>query len=176
MLAIDGEIRGRTKLQKTVYFLGLLTGKLEALGYQAHYYGPYSSEVAEAVSTLEAIGFASSSVASVGAFDPQGFEIRRTDYRLTEEGRRIAQVKAAHHAVLFEQLKRDAELLKRAGDLDYVRLSIAAKAYFLLRQKNAPVSERELPQLALTFGWAVSEQQIREAIDYLRKLNLSVPA
>lgn len=65
------------------------------------------------------------------------------------------------------------ELLKRAGDLDYIRLSIAAKAFFLLRQKNAPVNEQELPQLASTFGWAVSEQQIREGLDYLKKLNLA---
>jgi hypothetical protein len=70
-------------------------------------------------------------------------------------------------------LKEGAELLRRAGDLDYVRLSIAAKAYFLLRQKNAKVTVGELPQLARAFGWAVSEQQIRDGLDYLEKLNLA---
>lgn len=85
LYACGGKIQGRTKLQKTVYFLGLMTGHLDKLGYQAHYYGPYSAEVAEAISTLEGIGFASSTIASVGTVDPQGFEIRRSDYTLTEE-------------------------------------------------------------------------------------------
>ena len=173
LYASGGKIQGRTKLQKTVYFLGLMTGYLDELGYQAHYYGPYSAEVAEAVSTLEGIGFASSTVASVGTIDPQGFEIRRSDYTLTEEGVRAAERKAKALPELFKQIKEGVELLRQAGDLDYVRLSIAAKAYFLLQQRKAPVAEHELPQLARTFGWAVSEQQIREGLAYLKKLKLT---
>jgi uncharacterized protein YwgA len=45
MLAMGSEIQGKTKLQKTVYFLGLMTGCLDDLGYRAHFYGPYSDEV-----------------------------------------------------------------------------------------------------------------------------------
>lgn len=175
LLACGGKIQGRTKLQKTVYFLGQITGHLDLLEYQAHYYGPYSPEVAEAISTLEGIGFASSTIASVGNVDPQGFEIRRSDYILTEEGRRAAERKAQALPDLWRKLQEGAELLHQAGDLDYVRLSIAAKAYFLLRQRKAPVSERELPELARNFGWAVSVEQIREGLAYLRKLNLASP-
>jgi uncharacterized protein YwgA len=171
--ASGGKIQGRTKLQKTVYFLSLMTGHLDVLGYQAHYYGPYSAEVAEAVSTLEGIGFASSTVSSVGSVDPQGFEIRRSDYTLTEEGIRAAQRKAQAMPKLFQQIREGVEALRQAGDLDYVRLSIAAKAYYLLQQRKAPVAEHELPQLARTFGWAVSEQQIREGLAYLKKLKLN---
>ena len=53
--ALGGEIRGKTKLQKTIYFLGILSDRLENLGYRAHFYGPYSDEVAEAVAQLKAI-------------------------------------------------------------------------------------------------------------------------
>lgn len=170
--AAGGKIQGRTRLQKTVYFLGLLTDHLDELGYQAHHYGPYSADVAEAMSTLEGIGFASSTVASVGSVDPQGFEIRRTDYSLTEEGVRAASRKDETHRELSVKLKAGLDLLKRAGDLDYVKLSIAAKAFYLLQQCNATTSEKELPQLAKAFGWAVSEQQISEGLGYLRKLKL----
>jgi uncharacterized protein YwgA len=175
LLAVGGEIKGKTKLQKTVYFLGLMTGQLDRLGYNAHYYGPYSGEVAESVSTLEGVGFISSSVASVGSVDLQGFEVRRTDYHLTEEGRGIAEKKAAGLASLFNSLKKAAMLLKQAGDPDYVRLSIAAKTDFMLREKKAPATEGELEQLAKRFGWNVSQQQVREAAEYLRKLNLVEP-
>ena len=97
--------------------------------------------------------------------------------RLTEEGRRAAERKAQAHPDLWRQLKGGVEVLRQAGDLDYVRLSIAAKAFFLLNQKHAPVDERELPELAKSFGWAVSVDQIRDGLAYLRKLNLtSIPA
>ena len=171
--AAGGKIQGRTRLQKTVYFLGLLTDHLDELGYQAHHYGPYSADVAEAVSTLEGIGFASSTTASMGSFDPQGFEIRRTDYSLTDEGVRAAERKAEVHRELSEKLKMGLERLKQAGDLDYVRLSIAAKADFLLRRCNVQTTEQELPRLAKSFGWTVSEQQIRDGLGYLRNLKLA---
>jgi HD superfamily phosphohydrolase len=55
--ALGGEIKGRTKLQKTDYFLGVLTDSLPELGYRPHFYGPYSAEVAGAVGKLRARGF-----------------------------------------------------------------------------------------------------------------------
>lgn len=85
----------------------------------------------------------------------------------------MAERKAQANATLYERLKEGIELLKQSGDPDYVRLSIAAKAYFLLRQKNAKVTAGELPQLARAFGWAVSEQQILDGLAYLKQLNLA---
>lgn len=170
MLAVGSEIRGKTKLQKTIYFLGLLTGQLEELGFRAHYYGPYSDDISDAASTLEGLGFVSSSIASVGSVDPAGFEIRRTDYRLTEEGRAIAETKARQHSGLFERLKQAVVGMRQAGDLDYMELSIAAKTDFMLREKKASVTDAELEQLARCFGWNVSAQQIARAAAYLDKL------
>jgi len=46
LYAMGGEIRGKTKLQKTIYFLGRLSNHIDELGYNPHFYGPYSSEVA----------------------------------------------------------------------------------------------------------------------------------
>ena len=173
LLACGGKIEGRSKLQKSLYFLGLLTGLIDELDYQPHLYGPHSFEVAKALSTLEGIGFITSTVGSVGSVDPQGFEIRRSDYTLTEEGVRAAERKAKALPELFTSIREGIEMLRQAGDLDYVRLSIAAKAYFLLQQRQAPVAEHELPQLARSFGWAVSEQQIREGLAYLKKLKIT---
>lgn len=175
LLAVGGEVRGKTKLQKTVYFLGLMTGQLDELGYRAHYYGPYSDDVSDAVSTLQGRGFLASDVASVGNLDTEGFEVRRTDYRLTAEGRAMAEKKAGQFAGLFLALKKASVVLKQAGELDYMKLSIAAKTDFMLREKNAPATDAELEQLARRFGWNVTTQQIREAAEYLRKLNLAEP-
>jgi hypothetical protein len=37
LLALGGNVQGKTKLQKSMYFLGEMTGCLEELGYRAHY-------------------------------------------------------------------------------------------------------------------------------------------
>ncbi|MGB2780353.1 MAG: hypothetical protein WBD63_02605, partial [Phycisphaerae bacterium] len=64
--AVGGEIQGKTKLQKTIYFLGVMTGHLDDLGYRAHYYGPYSDDVADAVSRLRSVDFVDQSAAGCG--------------------------------------------------------------------------------------------------------------
>ena len=51
--AFDGETRGKTRLQKRCFFVSLLAGKLEEMGFQPHYYGPYSSEVEDAARAVE---------------------------------------------------------------------------------------------------------------------------
>jgi uncharacterized protein YwgA len=77
LFACGGQMSGRTKLQKTVYFVGALSGRLDELGYRAHYYGPYSSDVSAAVEDLRGLGFLTQRVASDGSHDSQGFEVTR---------------------------------------------------------------------------------------------------
>ena len=49
-----GMIAGRTLLQKTLYFLN---EKLDfGIGFTPYYYGPYSAEVADTISSLKACG------------------------------------------------------------------------------------------------------------------------
>src|SRR5579863_10430213 len=92
--AMGGQIQGRTKLQKTIYFLGILTGNIDELGYRAHYYGPYSDTVAAAVNRLKALGFVEEGSLQTGMVGEDGFEIARHDFTLTEQGKEIAEKKA----------------------------------------------------------------------------------
>jgi len=73
IMAAGGSISGKTKLQKTIYFLGVLTDDLAELGYRPHYYGPYSGVVAQAVDHLRTIGVLEQETVEVGAVDCQGF-------------------------------------------------------------------------------------------------------
>jgi uncharacterized protein YwgA len=171
-LAMGGEIRGKTKFQKTVYFLGLMTGCLDDLGYRAHFYGPYSDEVADAMGWLRTIGAADLTISSGGAVDHSGFEVRRYDYRLNEGGKQFAEVTSRRHPGLWGKLRDAADLLKRAGDLDYVKMSIAAKTYFMLQETHGQASEKDLARLANRFGWEVTPEQVREAAAYLERLDL----
>lgn len=171
LLAMGGEIQGKTKLQKTVYFLGLLTDGLEDLGYRPHFYGPYSGDVDGAVTWLKSIGAIDQNVSSWGA-DQSGFEVRRYDFRLNEQGKRFAQVKAAQNPELWQRLQQAAKRLKEGGDIDYMDLSVAAKTQFLLAAKGGPAKMAELARLARQFGWNVSPAQVKKAAQYLNKLGL----
>ncbi|MBV8383897.1 MAG: hypothetical protein JOZ63_14910 [Planctomycetaceae bacterium] len=173
LLAMGAEIQGKTKLQKTVYFLGLMTGCVEDLGYRAHFYGPYSDEVADAVGWLRTIGAVDQTSSGVGTVDDSGFEIRRYDFRLNEQGRRFAEATSRRYPDLWQKLREAAGLLKRSGDLDYVKLSIAAKTYFMLQETEGQASEKDLAALATRFGWEVTPQQVRDAASYLERLGLA---
>lgn len=171
LLAMGGTIRGKTKLQKTVYFLGVITDDIEELGYRAHYYGPYSDEVANAVGRLRALGFVSKSTTTWG-IDARGFEIARTDYSLTEEGQTVAELKAQRHSEFWGRLQRAISALREAGDLNYVKLSVAAKTFFILGREGAATTRENLVGLARKFGWSVSSAEVTEATDFLKSLEL----
>jgi hypothetical protein len=53
-----------------------------------------------------------------------------------------------------------------------MELSIAAKAYFLLKQATK-ASDSELVKQATKFGWTVTEDEIRKAVEFLIALDLA---
>ena len=165
------KVQGRTKLQKLIYFLGIITESSQELGYRAHFYGPYSAEVASAVDDLRSMGFLDHSVTSFGA-DRAGFETARYDYSLNEQGTLIARQKMKSDSLLWKRISAGVEILKNAGDIDYVKLSIAAKTYFMLGEKKGGGHTSELARFADKFGWKVTQEQVQEAVAYLQKLGL----
>lgn len=169
--AAGGEIRGKTKLQKLLYFVGILTDRLDDLGYRAHFYGPYSDEVAYSVAQLKAIGVLDQNVTDWG-IDRSGFEVKRYDFRLNEAGREFAEGLARRNPEIAEKIRYALKLYEKAGDRDYMELSIAANTYFLLGQKKGRSRLDTLVNLASRFGWNVSEQQTRQAAEYLQSLGL----
>ena len=172
LLANDGEIKGKTALQKKVYFLGLLTDCADKLGYRPHLYGPYSSEVADAITYLKAIDVLEEQVEPCGIVDESGFEVKRHTFRLNDAGRKLAKRRANDDPELWEKVQGAAKTLREAGDLNYVLLSIAAKTYYMLGEKKGHATAGELAKLAPRFGWNVAPQQINEAAEYLRKIGL----
>ena len=85
----EGEagLRGRTLLQKKVYFLSVLQDK--SYGFTAHHYGPYSSYVAGNIDSLVNCGFLYEKTESfaTASVDPSLFgEVRRHTYTLTNDG------------------------------------------------------------------------------------------
>jgi uncharacterized protein YwgA len=172
ILAVGDEIKGRTKLQKTVYFLGILSGMLPKLGYRPHFYGPYSDAVAASVNRLKSLGFLTENTVGAGAVGSAGFEIARHDFKLTEEGKRIAEKKADRYPDDWKWLESAASRFLAAGDIDYMKMSVAAKTFFILSNSGKPATATELRYSASRLGWNPTPQEMEESIEFLKKLGL----
>jgi uncharacterized protein YwgA len=171
--AFDRGVKGKTMLQKRVYFLSVILNL--DLGFEAHYYGPYSEEVATANAEMKSLGYLAESVAGWGV-DKRGFEMARYDYTLTEEGERLAAKKASASVELWQKIQDAAKIVKEAGNLDYMELSIAAKAYYVLTRLNRKATLADIAAMLPKFGWSVSEEELKKAAGFLAKAHLVAQA
>ena len=167
--AFDGSMKGKTLLQKRIYFLSVMLGA--ELGYDAHYYGPYSEEVASANTELKSLGYLSEMASPFGV-DQRGFEMARYDYKLTEAGIRLADKKAAKMPKMTAAITQAANVITEAGNLDYMELSIAAKAYYVLTKLNGKATKEDIAGMLPKFGWNVSNEQLEKATAFLERSHL----
>lgn len=167
--AFEGDMRGKTLLQKRVYFLSVMLGI--DMGYEAHYYGPYSEKVATLNSELKSLGYVSESSSAWG-YDQRGFEMARHDFKLTELGDRLADRKTEGLPNLWTRIQKAAQVVSQAGDLDYMELSIAAKAYYVLNKLNGKATLEDIAGMLPKFGWSVKKEQLEKAADFLAKTDL----
>ncbi len=166
----DGSTPGRTLLQKRAYFVSLLSGIDPGLDFGAHFYGPFSPIVEGAVTQLKDMGFVQEQTNEFGVTS-DGFEMRRYDYRLTAQGNQI--LPRLEGIPEFDRVVESAKRIKNAGDPDYVELSIAAKAFFILSKQNRPMSVSEITKEATKFNWTIGEQQVKKSVDFLQALGLT---
>jgi len=167
--AVPGNrIEGRTKLQKVAYFLGLQTGVASSLGYRPYFYGPYSAEVAEATSTLIALGFLNETC-QAGAVDGNGFERKKYRYELTDEGKQAVDIMTkGQGSALNTEIRRAIKEISAVVAEDYVNLSYAAKIFWLT--KGQETTPQEIQSRAETTGWQLNYEQIAGATGFLKKI------
>ena len=171
--AFNGEFSGKTTMQKKIYFLGVILNKVEELGYKPHYYGPYSAKVNEANEILKSLGFVSEMINSAGIVNDQGFEIIKYYYRLTDSGNRIVLKKIDNNSSDWDQIKNAAKRISQGGNIDYMRLSIAAKEHFILSKNKSEISLGDVKEMANRLGWSVSEKELQDATDFLENISLA---
>ena len=172
--AFDGVMPGRTLLQKRLYFLSVLLQ--QDLGYDAHYYGPYSAEVANSNSELKSIEFLNENGTSWG-MDERGFEKARYDYALSDLGKRVADRIALESPDIWNKIEKAADVLKHAGSNDYMALSMAAKAFYALEKRlGKHGSIDQISEMLPKFGWSVTEDQLSNAVEFLKKAQLVTEA
>lgn len=170
--ASAGSIQGRTLLQKRAFFVCQDPNIDVALDFIPHYYGPFSPTLDVALGELKSLGFVGERTTGFGLVGPSGFEVRRHDYYLTDDGRQIAKLLKQSEAEAHERITAGLERIKEAGDPNYFELSIAAKAFFILKRKNRPLTHGEVLRAAGDFNWNISEHSLGRAVSFLEKLGL----
>ncbi|MCK5643288.1 MAG: hypothetical protein KAJ19_20940 [Gammaproteobacteria bacterium] len=168
--AFDGGISGRTALQKKVYFLGVMLG--ENHGFNPHYYGPYSAQVAEANSELKALNYLREDVHVYG-WNHRGFEMAIYDYSLTEDGQKLLDRKKKQYPEKWRKISNFTTAIEGAGDLSYMELAIAAKAYYILTREGGMATKETIRSVAKNLGWSIKEMELDRAIDFLDKIHLA---
>ena len=171
LLVIGSEengIRGRTLLQKKLYFLSKLKGVDH--GFRPHYYGPYSSLVAENLDILVSARFLNE-VTETFETDQNIFgEIRRHTYYLTPDGDTV-----------MEEIRKEDEYAnwKQALDTlnshpvarDFNTLSIAAKVYYIVNRQGRSTTE-QIQEVAKEYDWDIDDSQIENVRSFLEDLSL----
>ena len=69
-------------------------------------------------------------------------------------------------------MQKAATVIKQAGDLNYMELSIAAKAYFALEKLRGTATLEQIHLLLPQFGWNVSKEELERATTFLEKAHL----
>jgi uncharacterized protein len=157
---------GRTRLQKKLYFVAVLTG--EDFDFRPHFYGPYSPTVADELAELVEAGFIREEV----GIQPNGSaplgERRRYSYTLDPSSKEVLKERA-------EYVKRYSKVLQRINSHpvseDPRLLPVAAKVHFILAENGGGTVD-QIRQRASELGWSLSDTDVNEVISYLQRLRL----
>ena len=163
-------LRGRTLLQKKVYFLSVLM-KFD-LGFSPHYYGPYSSYVASHLDSLVNCGLLKEVTESFSNDQNVFGEMRRHTYSIPDNVEPVWQD--------IQQKPQFAEwqnAINRINDQpiseDFNKLSIAAKVYYIVSwEGNGPLTLPQVQQIAEDYKWDVKPEDIKSVLSFLEELEL----
>lgn len=173
-----GTIPGRTSLQKLCYFADLETSG--AIPFKPHYYGPYSSEVANNADALlsynylderKETGSLSSPWTTAGGTVITDWE--RRSYTITSDGDRYLSRLSYERRAELAKADKLLAALKEATNLDPTKLSTLAKVHFVVTHDGASRSDRAAILAAIKAnGWKLSVIDVNRALKTLGQLHL----
>ncbi len=163
-----GELAGRTRIQKLLYFLRECLPL--AASYTPYYYGPYSAEVTASLDSLVARGLLQEKVESVDTEGP--FEGRLHRSVRTQDGREVLDsLRSEHRAAV-------ARIEGAAGDIlnwnpSTATLAVASKLHYIVKSgAPQPVPQKQLSTRAKRFGWQIDPVEIAKGVKFLVDMGL----
>ncbi len=164
--ACGKRIESKTKLHKIAYFISIILKK--DFQFSAYFYGPYSRSIEEGLGDLTGVGFVNVTICSYGVDPAHGFEKKRYSYEITKTGEGLLEHLKTQYSGEYKTIRQKADILKEEN---YVNLSIAAKANFILNKENQPLTLDQIRAKANKFNWKISSGEIDSAIEILENLD-----
>ena len=170
----DSELRGRTLLQKKIYFLSVMMEY--DLGFTAHYYGPYSSYVAGHLDSLVNYEILKETLVPFSSDPPEQSplgEIRKYTYIYSLVPDAFKEVwKVTKEKPGFDEWKQKLKAINdQSIACDSNRLSIAAKIHYIVDWDGKKKAE-EVLQTAREYGWSFTLADIKNVLSFLTGLGL----
>ena len=164
----------RTVIQKLLY-LATLKG-LTWASYDAHYYGPYSPEVASTLEDLASAGFLRE---RTRVLDPAGdpWEVRKYEYSMPKEiGSMIEDRLTKKERAEAGELQRIIELCEKRNSLNPKALAAATKVLYILYEQDRELTYGEIADQARKLGWKIGDEEIQNSVvGLLADLSLATP-
>ncbi len=155
-------IKGKTLLQKRMYFLSIILK--QDFGFHAYYYGPYSERVDFATDHNKALGFISESLSD---FTYQ----KRYEFIITPDGNELIKHLLKTNSDLYKKVENAVNKIKSSGDDDeYIKISYAAKVHFIINSTKSGKNKKKIIHEAKDLGWELNDDAIETAMGFINKI------
>ena len=166
--ANGGRLEGRTRLQKIGYFAS--KGGEYKIDFSPHYYGPFSSEIDDALQTLVSFGLVEETTRtpSLSERGTLVFEPKLYSYSLTEKGKAILRSRVPESDPEYQRIQEEIRKIRQQkGGFQTKTLAAAAKIDFILSLLKRKASYQEISREAARLGWNLDPNEIAEVTDFL---------
>lgn len=164
----NGQIVGRTAIQKLVYLSDKTIKGLTLPAYKPHFYGPYSPGLSLALEEMVTYSF-------IDEIKNPGKMYDGYRYRLTDDGQKIADHVKTSFPTLYEQIHSLVRVCKKSCELRTASLSYAAKIYYMLEsksEKDKRMNYDDAIRTAEKLGWELTHDDVNKGVELLKELNL----
>lgn len=153
----DGQIVGRVRLQKVFYLLDQL-GLESGFSYSYHHYGPYTSDLANAVADAKAFKLVSESTKH-RATDGVGFSVYSLGDDFAPTDQRLGRL----------EKNEAARIMKKLQNYSATVLELAATIHWLINVEKVSDWETELHRRK---GMKTQRGRMEQAVELLQSLTL----
>ena len=168
LAANDREIAGRTTLQKLIYFE---TVKIQEINltepYFAYFYGPFNRGVANSLERMVFYDMLEENRTKIN----RGIYV----YKVSSKGIKIVDRLENEFKQIFDKIVNLVGICNEYCGLDPNSLSFAAKVHYMLESQRTikkSLSEGELVRIGKSFGWKITQSDIKDGSQLLEKLEL----
>ena len=166
LAANDSQINGRTVLQKLIYFEMAKIPEIDIESHIAYFYGPFNRQVAQGLETLVHLDVLNERRSKKGNF--------AYEYSILERGQPATEDLKTENKKVFEKIKNIVQICKDYCKLNPNPLSFAAKVHYMLSQRDCKkgVTENDAIEMAKSFGWDITDEDVKSGAELLEKLEL----